>query len=166
MSGQSTKGRGQYHLGIHLRLGNGPAQHAQRNHPLPDHGRYGDPTFYGGAFFNYDAKYFRETMLSQFRSPDYGAFDVIVEVAPKAKARGMDFFCWDSNNERRRMLENMPNAIKVTEVDFDGRRMVGPCFNHPDYRAHSARWKAICVNIQTRSPESRGAASARARSKR
>src|ERR1051326_6529647 len=22
--------------------------------PLPDHGKYGDPTFHGGAFYNYD----------------------------------------------------------------------------------------------------------------
>jgi hypothetical protein len=42
-------------------------------------------------------------MLSDFRSPDYGNWDVIAEVAPKAKARGMDFFCWDYNNESRRM---------------------------------------------------------------
>jgi hypothetical protein len=104
--------------------------------PLPDHGKYGDPTFNGGAFFNYDPKYFRGTILNQFRSPDYGNFDVIAEVAPKAKARGMDFFCWDYNNESRRMLQNMPNAVKVAEVDIHGRRMIGPCFNHPDYRAH------------------------------
>src|SRR5438045_7751571 len=37
---------------------------------LPDHGKYGDPSFHGGAFYNYDPKYFRGTMLSQFRSPD------------------------------------------------------------------------------------------------
>jgi hypothetical protein len=114
----------------------GPRNTPNGTIPLPDHGKYGDPTFYGGAFFNYDAKYFRGTTLSQFRSPDYGAFDVIAEVAPKAKARGMDFFCWDYNNESRRMLENMPNAIKAAEVDIYGRRMIGPCFNHPDYRAH------------------------------
>ena len=104
--------------------------------PLPDHGKYGDPTFTGGAFYNYDPKYFRNTSLNDFRSPDYGKFDVIAEVAPKAKARGMDFFCWDYNNESRRMIRNMPNAAKVTEVDIHGRRAVGPCFNHPDYRAH------------------------------
>ena len=104
--------------------------------PLPDHGKYGDPSFSGGAFYDYDRKYFRNTMLSEFRSPDYGKFNVIAEVAPKAKARGMDFFCWDYNNESRRMIRNMPNAAKVTEIDLYGRRLIGPCFNHPDYRAH------------------------------
>ena len=48
----------------------------------------------------------------------------------------MDFFSWDYNNESRRMIQNMPNAAKVTEIDLYGRRLIGPCFNHPDYRAH------------------------------
>ena len=74
--------------------------------------------------------------MSQFQSPDYGSWDVIAEVAPKAKARGMDFFCWDYNNESRRMMQNMPNTAKVAGVDLYGRRMIGLCFNHPDYRAH------------------------------
>ncbi len=114
----------------------GPRNTPNGTIPLPDHGKYGDPAFKGGAFFNYDPKYFRGTTLSQFRSTDYGAWDVIAEVAPKAKARGMDFFCWDYNNESRRMMQNMPNAAKAAEVDIYGRRMIGPCFNHPDYRAH------------------------------
>ncbi len=91
----------------------GPRNTPNGTIPLPDHGKYGDPAFSGGAFFNYDPKYFRGTMLSQFRSPDYGNWDVIAEVAPKAKARGMDFFCWDYNNESRRMMQNMPNAAKT-----------------------------------------------------
>src|SRR5262252_3238563 len=115
----------------------GPRNTPNGTIPLPDHGKYGDPTFHGGAFFNYEPKYFRGTILSQFRSPDYGSnWDVIAEVAPKAKARGMDFFCWDYNNESRRMMQNMPNAAKTAEVDIYGRRMIGPCFNHPEYRAH------------------------------
>jgi hypothetical protein len=114
----------------------GPRNTENGTIPLPDHGKYGDPTFHGGAFYNYDPKFFRGTMLSQFRSSDYGDWDVIAEAAPKAKARGMDFFCWDYNNESRRMMQNMPNAAKVAEVDLYGRRMIGPCFNHPDYRAH------------------------------
>jgi hypothetical protein len=104
--------------------------------PLPDHGKYGDPAFAGGAFYDYDPKYFRNTFLNDFRSPDYGKFNVIAEVAPKVKARGMDFFCWDYNNESRRMIQNLPNVSKVTEIDLYGRRTISPCFNHPDYRGH------------------------------
>jgi hypothetical protein len=104
--------------------------------PLPDHGAYGDPRFDGGAFYDYDPKYFRNTSLNEFRSRDYGKFNVIADVAPKVKARGMDFFCWDYNNENRRMVRNIPNFSKVTEIDILGRRTILGCFNHPDYRAH------------------------------
>jgi hypothetical protein len=104
--------------------------------PLPDHGVEGSPDFAGGAFYDYDPKYFRNTVLNEFRSPDYGKFNVITEVAPKVKARGMDFFAWDYNNAVPRMNRVIPNFSKVTEVDVYGRRTTSPCFNHPDYRAH------------------------------
>jgi hypothetical protein len=104
--------------------------------PLPDHGKPGSPNFVGGAFYDYDPKYFRNTILTDFRAPDYGKFDVIKEVAPKAKARGMDFFAWDYNNAVPLMNRNIPNYPKVTEIDIYGRRTTSPCFNHPDYRAH------------------------------
>src|ERR1041385_9174448 len=104
--------------------------------PLPDHGKPGSPRFVGGAFYDYDPKYFRNTVLTDFRSPDYGKFNVIAEVAPKAKARGMDFFAWDYNNAVPMMNRNIPNFSKVTEIDVYGRRTTSPCFNHPDYRAH------------------------------
>src|ERR1039457_612450 len=102
----------------------GPRNTPNSGIPLPDHGSYGDPRFSGGAFYDYDPKYFRGTSLSDFRSPDFGKFNVITEVAPKVKARGMDFFCWDYNNESRRMIQNLPGAARVTEIDMDGRRTI------------------------------------------
>lgn len=104
--------------------------------PLPDHGKAGSPQFVGGAFYDYDPKYFRDTILKDFRAPDYGKFNVITEVAPKAKARGMDFFAWDYNNSPAIMSRSLPNLSKVAEIDVYGRRTICPCFNHPDYRAH------------------------------
>ncbi len=106
--------------------------------PLPDHGVPGSPDFTGGAFYDYDRKYFRDTILQDFRAPDYGKFNVISEVAPKVKARGMDFFAWDYNNAVPMMNRNIPNFAKVTEIDVYGRRTASPCFNHPDYHAHLA----------------------------
>jgi hypothetical protein len=104
--------------------------------PLPDHGRAGDSHFTGGAFYDYDPKFFSNTSLKEFRSPDYGKFNVIADVAPKVKARGMDFFCWDYNNAVPMMNRNIANFTQVAEVDVYGRRTSSPCFNHPDYRAH------------------------------
>jgi len=102
--------------------------------PLPDHGVEGGPLV-GGAFFNYDPKYFQNTVLKDFRSRDYGAFNVIAEVAPKAHARGMHFFAWDYNNADPIMARSLPNFANVAEVDVYGRRTTSPCFNHPEYRA-------------------------------
>jgi hypothetical protein len=102
--------------------------------PLPDHGVSGGELV-GGAFYDYDPKYFSGTILKDFRSKDYGKFNVIAEVAPKAHARGMDFFAWDYNNADPIMARSIPGVSQVAEVDLYGRRTTSPCFNHPDYRA-------------------------------
>jgi hypothetical protein len=88
--------------------------------PLPDHGIEGSSTFTGGAFYDYDPKYFRDTILKDFRAPDYGKFNVIAEVAAKAKARGMDFFAWDYNNAVPSMNRSIAGFSRVTEIDVYG----------------------------------------------
>lgn len=102
--------------------------------PLPDHGKPGD-TIAGGAFYDYDPKYFQNTFLKSFRCPVYGKFNVIEEVAPKVKARGMNFVAWDLNNAGATLNQTIPNYAEVSEVDVYGRRTNRPCFNHPDYQA-------------------------------
>ena len=105
--------------------------------PLPDHGKYGSGKLRtGGAFYDYDPKYFRDTTLKDFRSPDEPDFNVITAVAPKMKARGMDFFAWDYNNAFPVMMQSIPGFTEVAEVDVYGRRTTSACFNHPNYRAH------------------------------
>ena len=102
--------------------------------PLPDHGKPGN-TVAGGAFYDYDPKYFRNTILKDFRCSVYGKFNVIEEVAPKVKARGMDFVAWDLNNPGATLNDTIPNYAEVSEVDVYGRRTNRPCFNNPDYQA-------------------------------
>lgn len=102
--------------------------------PLPDHGKPGD-TVAGGAFYDYNPKYFQNTFLKDFRCDVYGNFNVIEAVAPKAHSRGMDFFAWDLNNPGAGLNRTIPNYVEVSEIDLNGRRTASPCFNHPDYRA-------------------------------
>src|SRR5512146_2047657 len=65
---------------------------------LPRHGKYGpDGLRTGGAYFDYDPKFFLDTNIKEFRSFDDGKFNVITDVAPKMKARGMDYFALDFN---------------------------------------------------------------------
>jgi len=105
--------------------------------PLPDHGKYGSGKLRtGGAFYDYDLKYFQNTTLKDFRSPDEPCFNVITSVAPKLKARGMDFFAWDYNNAFPVMMQSIPGFTDVAEIDVYGRRTTSACFNNPNYRAH------------------------------
>ncbi|MGD0156945.1 MAG: hypothetical protein ABSB50_12675 [Terracidiphilus sp.] len=113
---------------------NSEATDASGKIPLPDHGTYGkaNPEI-GGAFYEYDRKYFAGSTLKEFHAAS--RFNVIGEVAPKMKARGMDFFAFDYNNTNANMMRLIPGLTEVAEVDVYGKRTDGACWNHPDYRA-------------------------------
>ena len=102
--------------------------------PLPDHGTYSkaNPEI-GGAFYDYDLKYFANTTLRDFHASSN--FNVISEVAPKMKARGMSFFAWDYNNTNANMMRLIPGFTEVAEIDVYGKRTDSACWNHPNYRA-------------------------------
>lgn len=102
--------------------------------PLPDHGTYSkaNPEI-GGAFYDYDLKYFQNTTLRDFHAAS--KFNVISEVAPKMHARGMSFFAWDYNNTNANMTRLIPGFAEVSEIDVYGKRTDSACWNHPNYRA-------------------------------
>jgi hypothetical protein len=105
--------------------------------PFPDHGAQAPDTDYeGGAFYDYNPKFFERTALNEFRSPNYNRLDIIREVAPKAKKRGIDVFAWDYNNADPHMPARIKNYTRALEVDVYGRRSNTPCFNNDDYRGH------------------------------
>ncbi len=106
-------------------------------HPFPDHGVQAPDTDYqGGAFYDYNPKFFERTCLNEFRSPNYNRLDIIREVAPKARKRGIDVFAWDYNNADPHMPALIRNYMRVLEVDVYGRPSNTPCFNHEDYCGH------------------------------
>src|ERR1700754_2653979 len=76
--------------------GRGIAGRQVPGQPLPDHGKqqYDTSTFHGGCFTAVDAKYFSDTPLKSFRAPDFGGYDVLKEVLPAAKRRGLKTICW------------------------------------------------------------------------
>ncbi len=106
---------------------------------FPDHGTPLSASNTGinaGALYDYDQKYFQNTSLKDFRLTGYGKFNVIEQVAPKAKARGMQFFAWDLNNPSPTLVHTAPNYATLGEIDLNGRPTNNPCFNNPDYRAY------------------------------
>ena len=99
--------------------------------PLPDHGKQVyDLDFHGGNFATPHAQYYRDTVLKETRAPDHGDYDVLAEVLPAAKKRGMKSICWLEDVFRR----DIPNIDKLQEVDLHGRNATTLCFNNPNYR--------------------------------
>jgi hypothetical protein len=102
-------------------------------HPLPDHGvqRYDTDTFHGGDFAEVHPEYYSGTIFKNFRAPDLGNFDVLGEVVPEAKKRGIKCICWFEDVYNPRLLDNFE---KAAEVDIHGRKTGESCLNNPYLR--------------------------------
>ena len=99
--------------------------------PLPDHGKQEyDLNFHGGNFATPHPEYYRNTVLKDTRAPDHGNLDILAEVLPAAKKRGMKVICWLEDVFRT----DVPDVEKVQERDLYGRNAETLCVNNPDYR--------------------------------
>jgi hypothetical protein len=99
--------------------------------PLPDHGKQDyDLNFHGGNFATPHPQYYKNTVIKDTRAPDHGNLDILAEVIPAAKKRGMKVVCWLEDVFRT----DLPNIQKVQELDLYGRNAETLCVNNPDYR--------------------------------
>jgi hypothetical protein len=99
--------------------------------PLPDHGkREYDLDFFGGNFATPHARFYEGTALKETKAPDHGNLDILEQVLPRARKRGMKVYCWyeDVFNGK------VPNIQKLGEVDLYGRRAGTLCAYNPEYR--------------------------------
>jgi hypothetical protein len=86
--------------------------------PLPDHGKQEyDLNFHGGNFATPHPQYYKNTVLKDTRAPDHGNLDILAEVLPSAKNRGMKVICWLEDVFRI----DLPNIEKLQERDLYGR---------------------------------------------
>src|SRR5882724_4676616 len=86
--------------------------------PLPDHGKQEyDLNFHGGNFATPHPQYYENTVLKGAHAPDHGDLDILAEVLPAAKKRGMKVICWMEDVFRN----DLPNIGKVQERDLSGR---------------------------------------------
>jgi len=82
--------------------------------PLPDHGKQEyDLNFHGGNFATPHPQYYKNTVIKHTRAPDHGNLDILAEVLPAAKKRGMKVICWLEDVFRA----DLPNIEKVQEKD-------------------------------------------------
>jgi hypothetical protein len=111
--------------------GRGIAGRQVPGQPLPDHGsqKYDTDTFFGGSYTKVNPKYYGNTEFKSFRAPDLGGFDVLEQVIPEAKKRGMKTICWYEDVFRR----GLPNVEKLQEVELSGKKASTLCFNNPGY---------------------------------
>ena len=99
--------------------------------PLPDHGKQEyDLNFHGGNFATPHPQYYKNTVLKDTRAPDHGDLDILAEVLPAAKKRGMKVICWLEDVFR----SDLPNIEKLQERDLYGRNADTLCVNNPNYR--------------------------------
>jgi len=99
--------------------------------PLPDHGKQEyDLNFHGGNFATPHPQYYKNTVLKELRAPDHGNLDILAEVVPAAKKRGMKVICWLEDVFRM----DLPHIEKVQERDLHGRNAETLCVNNPNYR--------------------------------
>jgi hypothetical protein len=99
--------------------------------PLPDHGKQEyDFNYHGGNFATPHPQYYKNTVIKDTRAPDHGDLDILAEVLPAAKKRGLKVICWMEDVFR----PDLPNIEKVQERDLYGRNAETLCVNNPDYR--------------------------------
>lgn len=105
-------------------------------HPLPDHGvQEYDYDYYGGNYATAHPEYYGNTVLGPVpRAPENVDFDLLGDVIPEAKKRGMQSYAWLDESSYVQAVRNLPNFPKLLEVDVWNRPSTRPCFNNPDYK--------------------------------
>jgi len=114
--------------------GRGIAGRQLPGQPLPDHGaqEYDTKTFHGGCYAAVHPQYYRNSIFTDFRAPDFGDFDLLAAVVPEARKRGMLSYCWFEDVYDPRSLANFE---RVAEVDLYGRRTEEACLNNPEVQS-------------------------------
>jgi hypothetical protein len=115
--------------------GRGIAGRQVPDQPLPDHGRqeHDTNTFHGGSYTKIHPQYYKNTVIQNFRAPEFGNFDVLEAVLPSARKRGMKTICWFEDVFGGKGAQ-IPNIAKAQEKTLDGRNSRNLCFNNPNYR--------------------------------
>jgi hypothetical protein len=112
--------------------------------PFPDHGNQqtDEATFHGGNYATPHAQFYKNTVLRETRAPDHRGLDIVAEVLPRAKDRGMKLFCSVEDVFR----PDVPGVRDVAEVDLKGNSADTLCLLHPDVRAF---WRGLVTDLAT-----------------
>ncbi len=103
--------------------------------PLPDHGKqeYDEAQFHGGNYATPHTRFYHGTpiQVAATKAPDFGDLDILAQVLPAAKRRGMKVICWMEDVWRT----DVPGVGELREETLEGKPAGTLCFNHPGHRA-------------------------------
>jgi hypothetical protein len=108
--------------------GRGLAGRQVPGRPLPDHGVQEYDEVHGGSYTRVHPEFYADSVIKDIRAPELGDFDILADVTPKAKARGMQTYCLFEEAYNPRLI---PNFEKIAEVDVYGRTGRSTCLNNP-----------------------------------
>jgi hypothetical protein len=112
--------------------GRGIGGRQPRGSALPDHGKQEyDDTFHGGQFATPHAQYYKNSSITPEKAPDHGNYDVLADVLPAARKRGMKVICWFEDV----IGTNVPGFDQAREVTLTGRPSTFACSRNPNTRA-------------------------------
>lgn len=113
---------------------------------FPDHGvqESDEKYFHGGNYATPHAQFYKNTAIKgdKMRAPDFGKLDILTEVLPKAKKRGMKVVC--SVQDGFNYPAKVPFVKEMAEVDLQGRKSGAMCFFQPDVGEF---WKAVATDL-------------------
>jgi hypothetical protein len=100
--------------------------------PLPDHGKqqYDTSTFRGGNYATPHPQYYRNTVIAPEHAPDHGSYDVLADVIPKARRRGMKVIAWFEDV----IAGDVPGFDRAREVVLSGPPSTFACCRNPNTR--------------------------------
>jgi hypothetical protein len=112
--------------------GRGIGGRQPRGSALPDHGKQEyDDNFHGGQFATPHPQYYRKSSIAPEKAPDHGNYDVLADVLPAARKRGMKVICWFEDV----IGANVPGFDQAREVTLTGRPSTFACSRNPSTRA-------------------------------
>jgi hypothetical protein len=126
------KGRVNVLMSTVFTYGRGLAGRQVPGRPLPDHGVLEYDEIHGGSYTRVHPEFYGGSIIKDIRAPELGDFDILADVIPKAKARGMQTYCLFEEAYNPRLI---PNFEKIAEVDVYGRSGHSTCLNNPYARA-------------------------------
>ena len=113
---------------------------------FPDHGAQvsDESYFHGGNYASPRPQFYKNTAIKgeRLRAPDFGKLDIVAEVLPAAKKRGVSVVC--SIQDGFAYPADVPFFNDFAEVDLQGRKGGAMCFLQPDVREF---WKSVAIDL-------------------